>query len=124
MARLSIRIYLDPPHHGLGPGMAQLLEGVAAQGSIRKAAADMTMSYRKAWLLIKNMEDTFGGPVLVTSIGGKKGGGAQLTALGKTLLAFYRRIEKRAQRATATDLKALLALTKRAKRPRPAKRLT
>jgi molybdate transport system regulatory protein len=116
MARLSIRIYLDPPHHGLGPGMAQLLEGVAAQGSIRKAAAEMTMSYRKAWLLMKNMEDTFGGPVVVTSIGGKKGGGAELTALGKTLLACYRRVERKAARSVAADLKTLLALSRTKKR--------
>ncbi|MES2471764.1 MAG: LysR family transcriptional regulator [Pseudomonadota bacterium] len=119
MARLSIRIYLDPPHHGLGPGMVQLLEGVAAQGSIRKAAGEMTMSYRKAWLLLKNMEDTFGGPVVITSIGGKTGGGAKLTALGKTLLACYRRIERNATRSVAADLKALLALSRakgRAKR--------
>jgi molybdate transport system regulatory protein len=112
MARLSIRIYLDTSHHGLGPGMAQMLEGVAAHGSIRKSAAAMAMSYRKAWLLIQNMQESFGGPVVTTSIGGNAGGGAALTALGKTLLDTYRRIEMRAARATASDVKKLVALTK------------
>lgn len=112
MARLSIRIYLDQSHHGLGPGMAQMLEGVAEHGSIRKSAAAMAMSYRKAWLLIQNMQDSFGGPVVTTSIGGNDGGGAALTALGKTLLNTYRRIEARAARATAADVKMLVALTK------------
>jgi molybdate transport system regulatory protein len=112
MARLSIRIYLDQSHHGLGPGMAQMLEGVAAHGSIRKSAAAMAMSYRKAWLLIQNMQESFGGPVVTTSIGGNDGGGATLTPLGKTLLDTFRRIEARAARATADDVKKLVAMTK------------
>ena len=112
MARLSIRIYLDQSHHGLGPGMAQMLEGVAAHGSIRKSAAAMAMSYRKAWLLIQNMQESFGGPVVTTSIGGNDGGGAMLTPLGKTLLTTFRRIEARAARATADDVKKLVAMTK------------
>ena len=121
MARLSIRIYLDQSHHGLGPGMAQMLEGVAAHGSIRKSAAAMAMSYRKAWLLIQNMQESFGGPVVTTSIGGNDGGGAALTALGKTLLATFRRIEARAARATATDVKKLVAMTRKRAKQKAAK---
>ncbi len=75
-----------------------MLEGVAAHGSIRKSAAAMAMSYRKAWLLIQNMQESFGGPVVTTSIGGNDGGGATLTPLGKTLLATFRRIEARRAR--------------------------
>ena len=44
--------------------MAQLLDGIAREGSIRKAAAAMKMRYRKAWLLIQNMQETFGGAAL------------------------------------------------------------
>ncbi len=121
MARLSIRIYLDQSHHGLGPGMAQMLEGVAAHGSIRKSAAAMAMSYRKAWLLIQNMQESFGGPVVATSIGGNDGGGATLTVLGKTLLATFRRIEARAARATAADVKKLVAMTRKRAKQKAAK---
>ena len=121
MARLSIRIYLDQSHHGLGPGMAQMLEGVAAHGSIRKSAAAMAMSYRKAWLLIQNMQESFGGPVVTTSIGGNDGGGATLTPLGKTLLDTFRRIEARAARATADDVKKLVAMTKSRAKQKAAK---
>ena len=121
MARLSIRIYLDQSHHGLGPGMAQMLEGVAAHGSIRKSAAAMAMSYRKAWLLIQNMQESFGGAVVTTSIGGNDGGGATLTPLGKTLLGTFRRIEARATRATAADVKMLVAMTKKRTKQKAAK---
>lgn len=120
MPRLSIRIYLDQHHHGLGPGMAQMLEGVARHGSIRKSAAAMAMSYRKAWLLVQNMQETFGGDVVTTSIGGNEGGGAALTPLGKTLLDTFRRIEARVARATASDVKLLVDMTKT--RAKPAKK--
>lgn len=117
MTRLSIRIYLDAPTRALGPGMMQLLDGVARDGSIRKSAAAMKMSYRKAWLLIQTMQETFGGAVVTTTIGGSSGGGAQLTELGANLLRCYRRIEMRANRAAAADLQTLLDLTKSPKRP-------
>src|SRR5471032_454821 len=66
MARLSIRIDFEPSGSALGPGMAELLERIGALGSIRKAALSMDMSYRKAWLLIKGLQQTFGGAVVVT----------------------------------------------------------
>lgn len=113
MARLSIRIYLDAPKRALGPGMMQLLEGVDEHGSIRKSASIMKMSYRKAWLLIQGMQDTFGGPVITTSVGGSKGGGAEVTELGKSLLRCYRRIESRASNAAAKDVAMLLSMSKK-----------
>jgi molybdate transport system regulatory protein len=116
MTRLSIRIYLDAPGRALGPGMAELLDGVARDGSIRKAAAAMEMSYRKAWLLIQGMQETFGGAVVTTTIGGSSGGGAELTELGKTLLSCYRRIESRANRAAAADLEKLSSMARVVKR--------
>lgn len=122
MARLSIRIYFDQAHHGLGPGMAQMLEGVAAHGSIRKSAIAMAMSYRKAWLLIQNMQESFGGAVVTTSIGGNAGGGAALTPLGKSLLGTFRRIEARAARATAADVEKLAAMIKPPAKRKAAKK--
>jgi molybdate transport system regulatory protein len=116
MTRLSIRIYLDTPGRALGPGMAELLAGVASDGSIRKAAAAMEMSYRKAWLLIQGMQETFGGAVVTTTIGGSRGGGAELTELGKELLSCYRRIEARANRAAAADLEKLSSIARVARR--------
>ena len=112
MPHLSIRVDFEPSGSALGPGMAQLLERVAGQGSIRSAAASMGMSYRKAWLLIQEMQDTFNGTVVTTEIGGSDGGGTKLTELGTNLLKTYRRIESRALRAAEADLDALAALVK------------
>ena len=106
MTRLTIRIDFDDAE-GFGPGKARLLELIEELGSIRSAAAAMSMSYRHAWLLLQAVEDTFGAPVITTATGGAKGGGAKLTELGKTVVARYRTIEAQAVRATSSDLTEL-----------------
>jgi molybdate transport system regulatory protein len=118
MPHLSIRVDFEPSGSALGPGMAQLLERVAGQGSIRSAAASMGMSYRKAWLLVQEMQDTFNGAVVTTEIGGSDGGGTKLTELGANLVKTYRRIEARAARAAEADLESLAALVKANAAPR------
>jgi molybdate transport system regulatory protein len=105
MAKLSIRIDFDSG--SLGPGKVRLLELVAETGSIRKAAAGMKMSYRKAWLLLKALEVTFGAPLADTATGGKDGGGARLTPLGKFVATRYRALEKAALQAAAPSVTQL-----------------
>jgi len=122
MAHLSIRVDFEPSGSALGPGMAQLLEGVAGAGSIRSAATAMGMSYRKAWLLIQELQDTFNGAVITSEIGGNNGGGSKLTELGTNLLKTYRRIEARATRAAEADLENLAALVKATAAPRRGRR--
>ncbi len=106
MTKLFIRVDFSAAH-AMGPGMASLLDRIQAEGSIRAAATSMNMSYRKAWLLIQTMQEIFGDDVVTTSTGGTAGGGAALTPLGRKLLALYRRIERRAARAAASDLQRL-----------------
>ena len=91
-------------------------------GSIRAAAISMGMSYRKAWLLIHEMQETFDGAVVTTAIGGTDGGGTQLTELGATLLKTYRRIEIRAARAVEVDLTVLDGMVRANAKPRRAGR--
>ena len=110
MAKLSIRIDFEPSGAVMGPGMAELLERVGKMGSIRKAAASMDMSYRKAWLLIQSLQETFGGDVVHTATGGASGGGATITEIGRKLLDTYHHIQARAAKAVAADLAALSGL--------------
>jgi molybdate transport system regulatory protein len=122
MARLSIRIDFEPSGSALGPGMAELLERISRLGSIRKAAASMEMSYRKAWLLLQGMQKTFGAPVVATETGGAAGGGAQLTELGGRLLKTYRVIEKNAASAVDNEIQSLSALVQQDAGPRSKSR--
>jgi molybdate transport system regulatory protein len=106
MTRLTIRIDFDNGS-ALGPGKVRLLELVGETGSIRKAAAGMKMSYRRAWLLLKALDAAFGEPLVATVTGGKAGGGARLTPLGQHAVTAYRSLEKASARAGERHLAAL-----------------
>lgn len=80
----------------LGPGKVRLLECIAETGSISAAARLMEMSYRRAWLLIDELNGIFGKPVVETAAGGSGGGGAKITDFGKRVVAVFRNMEKEA----------------------------
>jgi molybdate transport system regulatory protein len=104
-ARLRVYLGTNVP---LGPGKADLLEHIAETGSIAAAGRAMAMSYRRAWLLVEELNVMFKRPVVTTSKGGTGGGGgARLTAMGREVLARYRNMEKVTARAIARDLAAL-----------------
>ncbi|WP_017999297.1 LysR family transcriptional regulator [Paracoccus sp. N5] len=90
--RLSLRLHFDS---GLtfGRGKADLLQFIDEEGSISAAGRRMKMSYRRAWSLVEEMNGHFDAPLVDSSRGGAKGGGAQLTARGREVLADYRGLE-------------------------------
>ncbi|MFG1359128.1 winged helix-turn-helix domain-containing protein [Xanthobacter pseudotagetidis] len=106
MASLSVRIDLGPEFR-IGPGKIELLEKIAAFGSISAAGRAMDMSYRRAWELVEELNGTFESPVVSAQTGGKRGGGAVLTPFGLSLVARYRAIESAATQAAAAHLDAL-----------------
>jgi molybdate transport system regulatory protein len=89
----------------MGPGKAELIERIAESGSISAAARDMGMSYRRAWQLVEALNATYREPVVLTAIGGQRGGGATVTPFGKRLAAQFRAMESKASTAIAADLK-------------------
>lgn len=106
MPSLSLRVNLDPEGR-IGPGKIELLEQIAAFGSISAAARRMEMSYKRAWDLVEEMNRLFGKPVVAAQTGGKKGGGAQLTTVGLAIVSRYRAIERAATSAAEPHMKAL-----------------
>ena len=99
-----------------GPGKADLLEGIAAQGSIAAAGRGLGMSYKRAWQLVEDVNQSFASPLVAASKGGEKGGGAALTDAGRRVLSLYRAIEKKSRRAASGELQALHRLTKARRR--------
>jgi molybdate transport system regulatory protein len=78
----------------LGKGGAKILDAIAKENSLSKAAETLGMSYRYLWNYIQKIQKTLEAPVVVTFKGGKAGGGgAKLTALGQSLLEEYWRVE-------------------------------
>jgi molybdate transport system regulatory protein len=108
MPSLSLRVNLDPGGR-IGPGKVELLEQIAAFGSISAAARRMDMSYKHAWDLIDEMNRLFGKPLVSGKTGGKRGGGAQLTETGLAVIARFRAIERAATDAAAQHIAALQA---------------
>ena len=83
-----------------GPGKADVLIAISTTGSLAAAARALGMSYMRAWLLVKEMQRTFGKPLLVMQRGGKTQGGAVLTPTGEKVLALYQKMEAEALAAT------------------------
>jgi molybdate transport system regulatory protein len=94
----------------VGPGKVALLEAIRETRSITAAAKSLGMSYRRAWMLVDEVNRALPGPAVASATGGERGGGSALTPLGAELVALYRRIEATATRACARDLASLLAL--------------
>lgn len=94
----------------MGPGKAELIERIAHTGSISAAARAMGMSYRRAWQLVEALNAAYRKPVIVTAVGGKRGGGARVTPYGRQLAAKFRAMEGKASAAIAADLKRFARL--------------
>jgi molybdate transport system regulatory protein len=99
MTRITVRvrIYFGPTL-AIGPGRIELLEGVQRTGSLSQAARDMGMSYRRAWLLMQSLNHSLRSPASIAVRGGRRGGGATVTPMGRTLIQAYRRTEARVGR--------------------------
>ena len=106
MPTLSLRIDLDPDGR-IGPGKIALLEAIADTGSISAAARTMGMSYKRAGDLVDEMNRLFGKPVVAAKTGGSRGGGAELTPIGASVVGRFRVIERAAMEAARRELAAL-----------------
>jgi len=91
--RAQLRLMLGD-EIAFGPGKADLLDAIAATGSISSAGKKMGMSYRRAWLLVDAMNRCFSEPLVTAAKGGANGGGTQLTDSGKYVLESYRALQK------------------------------
>jgi len=80
----------------MGPGKADLIEAIAAHGSISAAARAIGMSYRRAWLLVDTLNRCWKEPIVETAPGGTARAGARVTAFGKDVLGHYRALQERA----------------------------
>jgi molybdate transport system regulatory protein len=108
MPRLTLRLDFDDDR-AIGPGKIRLLELIDKHGSISEAGRQMGMSYRRAWLLVDNLNHCFRVPVVASQTGGQHGGGASLTAFGHAVIQHYRALEAAAHTAGGIHIKALSA---------------
>ncbi len=115
MARLVFQLHFDAEHR-LGPGKVELLEQIDATGSLSAAGRAMKMSYRRAWLLVDQMNATFHAPLVATRLGGSAEGRARLTSLGREVVQLYREIGCVAAEAAGTRIERLAQLVDEGRR--------
>ncbi|MGE0700174.1 MAG: winged helix-turn-helix domain-containing protein [Hyphomicrobiaceae bacterium] len=106
MTRLTLRIDFANGSQ-IGHGKIRLLEQIARHGSISRAAKEMGMSYRRAWLLTDEINRMFKTPVLETQHGGSGGGSATLTSFGHAVIGHYRAIEAQSMKLFSKQLTEL-----------------
>lgn len=106
----------------IGPGKVALLEGIGRTGSLRQSARELGMSYRRAWLLVDEINQSFLTPATTATVGGAGGGGAALTPFGKELIRRYRALEQAVQSLSREALAPIAAQARpqtRGKAPGP-----
>jgi molybdate transport system regulatory protein len=95
MAGPVVRFRIDfAKHSSVGPGKMSLLEAIRDSGSLSRGARNIGMSYRRAWLLVESLKQSFRKPVTMASKGGKDGGGMLVTEFGAVLIKNYRELER------------------------------
>ncbi len=101
--RLTIRLDFDDGRR-LGAGKIALLEAIDRTGSISAAGRLHAMSYRRAWLLVDELNQLFAAPLVAAHHGGTKGGGAELTEEGRRIVALYRDAEAKMRAAAGEEI--------------------
>ena len=104
--RVTIRLDFDERRR-LGPGKVALLESIGKTGSISAAGRAHAMSYRKAWLLVEEMNHMFAGPLVAARPGGAGGGGAELTAAGRLVATLYRQAERKMRKGAKAEIERI-----------------
>lgn len=108
MAELKLRVIFKTAM--FGPGKAELLARIGQTGSISAAGRAMGMSYKRAWMLVEEMNAAFTTPLVSSARGGAGGGGAQLTPTGAAVLQLYHAALAKAAAAAAADIDAMARL--------------
>ncbi|BDX38603.1 hypothetical protein CYCD_19580 [Tenuifilaceae bacterium CYCD] len=72
----------------------ELLLNIGELGSLAATAERMQISYRKAWGLLRQSEQTLGFPLLEKHRGGRDGGNTLLTDEGKNLVESYKALRE------------------------------
>jgi molybdate transport system regulatory protein len=100
---VTIRLDFDEQRR-LGPGKIALLESIGQTGSISAAGRAHAMSYRRAWLLVEEMNRMFARPLVTARAGGPRGGGAELTEAGRLVAMLYRAAELKMRAGASAEI--------------------
>jgi molybdenum ABC transporter molybdate-binding protein len=107
--QVGMRVWVERRGRALlGKGRAELLHEIDRTHSISAAARRMRMSYRRAWLLVQEINRAAGEPLVAAAVGGRHGGGAELTPRGRFAISIFQQFEDELLSAAATKLPRML----------------
>jgi molybdate transport system regulatory protein len=108
MPKPAVRFRVDLGRdEAIGPGKIALLEQIERAGSLSQAARELGMSYRRAWQLLDSLNRCFRARVALTAKGGRRGGGATVTAFGHQLIRTYRDFDAEVQARAARHFRPI-----------------
>ena len=110
--RLKLKLVLDDNDTLLGPGKIALLKAIQKEHSLSQAAKSINLSYRRAWLLIRELNEILKGPVLISKAGGQSGGGSELTTMANQIIDVYEQLSREAEEATEATRESIASLLK------------
>lgn len=96
----TLRLDLDHQRF-VGHGRIDLLRRIGETGSISQAAKSMSMSYKQAWDAVDAMNNLSAQPLVRRQVGGRHGGGTELTDDGRRLIAVFEAAEQEHRRFLA-----------------------
>jgi molybdate transport system regulatory protein len=91
-----------------GLGRLRMLEAIERNGSIHAASKELGMSYRAVWGRIKATEDRLGEQLLHRNIGGRSGGGSELTDFARQLMQRFKKLHQLVNEASDQLFKELI----------------
>jgi len=100
--KLGYRIWIETDDKAFGVGTYELLKFIEKTGSLSQGAADMKVSYRKAWNIIHKAEEKLGIPLLDRTVGGAAGGGSKLTPQAEEFMKRYEMFHAEAKQSLKT----------------------
>lgn len=109
--KIKVQLILDGDI-AFGPGKADLLAAIHEHGSISAGGRALGLSYRRAWQMVDMLNRCFKKPLIESTLGGRRGGGAVVTPAGLEVLKRYRAFTKALSRVSKKSAKPLLAQLK------------
>ncbi len=110
--RPRVKVWLElQGEHVFCSQMCVILQAIEQTNSIKAAAAQVGLSYRHVWGLLKQVEQSFGTPLVASQVGGSDARRSSLTPTGRALVESYSRLQTRLHAASdecAAELRAVL----------------
>jgi molybdenum ABC transporter molybdate-binding protein len=105
-----VRVWVDRQGEAvLGKGRAELLEAIDQRRSITAAAKAAGLSYRKAWMVVQEVNEAAGQALVEAAVGGLHGGGARLTEQGRFAVDVYWQLHRVLEAGVGKALRKLVA---------------